>query len=65
MSMRRGCVTLWDYLGKVQDHRRKRGVRFSLRSILALAFGAVLSGRRSLAAIARGMAMRSRRRALC
>lgn len=53
MSMRKGCVTLWDYLGKVQDHRRRRGVRFSLRSILALAFGAVLSGRRSLAAIAR------------
>ena len=50
MSKRVRCATLWDYLGVVRDHRKRRGVRFPLRSILALAFAAVLSGRRSLAA---------------
>jgi hypothetical protein len=53
MSKRGKCVTLWHYLGLVRDHRKKRGVRFSLRSILSLCFAAVLAGRRSLAAIAR------------
>ena len=53
MSRRRRRRTLWDYLGTVPDHRKRRGVRFKLRSILALAFAAVLAGRKSLAAIAR------------
>jgi hypothetical protein len=53
MSRRRRCRSLWDYLGTVPDHRKKRGVRFKLRSILAVAFAAVLAGRKSLAGIAR------------
>ena len=53
MGRRRGCRTLWDYLGTVPDHRKPKGVRFELRSILALAFAAVMAGRKSLAGIAR------------
>jgi len=47
------AVTLWDCLGEVPDHRSRSGRRFSLRSIVALAIGAALSGRTSLASIAR------------
>ncbi len=53
MGKRRRCETLWDYLGTVPDHRMPKGVRFKLRSILALTFAAVLAGRKSLAGIAR------------
>lgn len=45
--------TLWDALGRVPDGRRRRGKRFGLRSVLALVLAAVLTGRTSLAAIAR------------
>jgi len=45
--------TLWEYLGTVADHRKPKGVRFELRSILAIALAAVLAGRRNLKAIAR------------
>jgi hypothetical protein len=45
--------SLWDHLGRVRDHRKPKGVRFKLRSILAIAFAAVMAGRKSLAAIAR------------
>lgn len=44
---------LWDYLGKVPDHRERQGRRYELRSVLAMAIAAVLAGRQSLAAIAR------------
>jgi hypothetical protein len=50
---RRERRTLWEYLGTVPDHRKPKGVRFKLRSMLALAFAAVLAGRKSLAGIAR------------
>lgn len=45
--------TLWEYLDTVPDHRKPKGVRFKLRSVLALAFAAVLAGRKNLKAIAR------------
>jgi len=45
--------TLWDVLGQVPDHRSRHGRRFTLQSVLALVLGAVLAGRKSLAAIAR------------
>jgi hypothetical protein len=45
--------TLWELLAEVPDQRSPLGCRFSLRSILALTLGAVLSGRKSLAAVAR------------
>ena len=51
--MRKKKVTLWDLLGKVPDHRNTLGRRYSLRSVLAITLAAVLSGRTSLAAIAR------------
>jgi len=47
------AVTLWDVLGQVPDHRSPSGRRFALRSVLAVAIGAILSGRGSLASIAR------------
>lgn len=53
MARRRRCVSLWDYLGTVPDHRSRQGRRFKLRSILGMAIAAVLAGRKSLAAIAR------------
>lgn len=46
-------VTLWELLGEVPDHRSRLGRRFSLCSVLAIALGAVLAGRKSLAAMAR------------
>ena len=53
MAGRNRRRTLWDYLGTVPDHMRRQGGRFKPQSILALAFAAVLAGRRSPAAIAR------------
>ena len=50
---RRKLRTLWEYLGTVPDHRKPKGVRFELRSILAIALAAVLAGRKNLKAIAR------------
>ena len=49
----RAEVTLWELLADVPDHRSPLGRRFSLRSILAVTLGALLCGRKSLAAIAR------------
>jgi len=46
-------VTLWDLLGKIPDHRQALGRRYSLRSVLAITLAAILSGRTSLASIAR------------
>lgn len=46
-------ATLWELLAEVPDQRSPLGRRFSLRSILALTLGALLCGRKSLAAIAR------------
>lgn len=48
-----GEVTLWELLGQVRDVREAQGQRYSLRSILAIAIGATLAGRDSLAAVAR------------
>lgn len=45
--------TLWDVLGLVPDQRSRHGRRFALRSVLAVVVGALLAGRKSLAAIAR------------
>lgn len=45
--------SLWECLGRVRDHRKPKGVRFEIRSVLAVAFAAVMAGRKSLAAIAR------------
>jgi hypothetical protein len=50
---KRKLRTLWEYLGTVPDHRKPKGVRFELRSILAIALAAVLAGRKSLKGIAR------------
>jgi hypothetical protein len=46
-------TTLWDQLGLIPDHREASGLRFTLQSILGISVGAVLSGRTTLAAIAR------------
>lgn len=46
-------ATLWELLGEVADQRSPLGRRFSLRSILAITLGALLCGRKSLAAVAR------------
>lgn len=46
-------ITLWDALGRVFDHRDPSGRRFSLRSILAITLAAMMSGRTSLAGVAR------------
>ncbi len=53
MARKRRRRTLWEYLGTVPDHRKARGKRYELRSVLAIALAAVLAGRRGLAAIAR------------
>ncbi len=53
MARRKRRRTLWEYLGTVPDHRKARGKRYELRSVLAIALAAVLAGRRGLAAIAR------------
>jgi hypothetical protein len=45
--------TLWDVRGLVPDQRSCRGRRYTLQSVLALVVGALLTGRKSLAAIAR------------
>ncbi len=46
-------VTLWAVLGEVPDRRSRHGLRFQLRSVLAILLAGVLSGRTSAAAIAR------------
>lgn len=45
--------SLWEVFGEVPDGRTPSGRRFSLQSILSIAFGAISCGRTSLAAIAR------------
>jgi len=45
--------TLWDVLGLVPDQHSRHGRRYTLQSLLALVVGALLAGRKSLAAIAR------------
>jgi hypothetical protein len=45
--------TLWDTLALVPDQRGRHGRRFTLQSVLAVAVGALLGGRKGLAAIAR------------
>jgi len=47
-----GEDSLFDLLGSVQDFRKKRGVRHSLSTVLAVALCATLAGARSLAAMA-------------
>jgi hypothetical protein len=47
-----GAHGLFERLGQVVDPRQRRGVRHPLRSVLAIAACAVLSGARSLCAIA-------------
>ncbi|MFN2616036.1 MAG: ISAs1 family transposase [Thermoleophilaceae bacterium] len=42
---------LLDRLGRIADHRKRRGVRHGLASVLAIAACATISGARSLAAI--------------
>ncbi len=44
--------SLWECLGRVNDHRSAQGRRFSLQSLLGLAIAAVLCGCQSLYAIA-------------
>lgn len=44
--------TLWDYLGRVREHRSKQGRRYELQSLLGLAVAAALGGCSSLYAIA-------------
>jgi len=53
MANRDKPSSLFDYLTRVGDFREKQGRRFSLSSILAIAVGAVLCGRTTLAGIAR------------
>ena len=44
---------LWNYLEKIPDPRRKQGQRYSLPAMLGIVMAATLSGRDTLAAIAR------------
>lgn len=44
---------LWSVLGDVPDQRSRHGLRFELRSVLAMIVAALLSGRSNPAAIAR------------
>jgi hypothetical protein len=53
MAKRNKPRSLYDYLTEVIDFREKQGQRFALHSILAIAVGAVLCGRTTLAGIAR------------
>ncbi len=57
-------ATLWDYLGKVRDRRKRQGRRYSLRSIIALSMGAMLGGCSSLGAIAQWIAEVARKNLL-
>jgi hypothetical protein len=53
MSKRNKPQSLHDYLKQVVDFREKQGQRYRLHAILAIAVGAVLCGRTTLAGIAR------------
>ena len=52
MGERQGKA-LWAVLGQLPDRRSRHGMRFELRSVLAIVPAALLSGRTSPAAIAR------------
>jgi hypothetical protein len=53
MAKRDKPRSLYEYLKEVADFREQQGRRFSLHAILAIAVGAVLCGRTTLAGIAR------------
>lgn len=53
MEQSEAGMSLWEVLGEVPDHREASGRRFPLQSILAVTMAAMLSGRSSLAAVAR------------
>ena len=46
-------ATLWDALALVPDHRRAKGKRYPLASLLLIAIAAMLSGRRDQLGIVR------------
>ena len=52
-TMLEGATTLWEALGRIPDPRSRRGLRYSLRSILAVCVCAVMAGRLTSAAIVR------------
>jgi hypothetical protein len=53
MAKRDKPQSLFEYLASVTDYRERQGRRFALHSVLAIAIGAVLCGRKTLAGIAR------------
>lgn len=48
-----GCISLWEALGRVRDHRRREGQRYPLAGLLLIAVAALLAGRRDQLGIVR------------
>ena len=48
-----GCISLWEALGRVRDHRRQEGQRYPLAGLLLIAVAALLAGRRDQLGIVR------------
>ncbi len=48
-----GCISLWEALGRVRDHRRRAGQRYPLAGLLLMAVAALLAGRRDQLGIVR------------
>ena len=48
-----GCISLWEALGQVRDHRRREGQRYPLAGLLLIAVAALLAGRRDQLGIVR------------